>query len=162
MQYLWNQSNVVAPQKEEEEADKCPICYDEMKTVNFSITTCGHKFCTSCLLRSLKRDNRCPTCRGEIEQKRKSIDPITMPVATDLIRREERIMKLIRRIEVIQSFEGVNGKSSMIFSLCREFAFATAHAIARFQNTNGAYDDSWEIFDSDEGDDESSVENNDE
>jgi hypothetical protein len=44
----------------------------------------------------------------------------------------------------------------MIFSLCREFAFATAHAIARWQNTNGAYDESWTAFDSDESDDDES------
>jgi hypothetical protein len=157
MQYLWNQSNVVAPQQqeEEEEADKCPICLEEIKTVNVSITACGHKFCTSCLLSSLKKDNRCPSCRREIEKTRKTIDPITMPIATDLIRQEERGIKLIRRIEVIQSFDGHHGRSSMIYSLCREFAFATAHAIAHWQSTNGAYHESWAAFDLDESDDES-------
>jgi hypothetical protein len=95
-------------------------------------------------------------CRAELEPTRLKIDPITVSAATELIRDEERIMKLTRKIEVIQSFGGHNGRSSMIFSLCREFAFATAHAIARWQNTTGAYDESWETFDSDESDDDES------
>jgi len=155
MQYLWNQPNVVAPQVEEE-ADKCPICLEEIKAVNVSITACGHKFCTSCLLSSLKKDNRCPACRGEIEPARESIQPITASNATEVIRDEERHIDLTRRIDVINSFQGRNGKSAMIFSLCREFAFATAHGIALMQKTtDNTYDNSWAAFDlSDDENDE--------
>jgi hypothetical protein len=162
MQYLWIRTPPSEPEQkreeekeEEKEPDKCPICLHDVQKVNVSITACGHMFCTSCLLSSLTKDNRCPLCRAELEPTRLKIDPITVSAATELIRREERVMKLIRRIEMIQSFDGHNGKSSMIFSLCREFAFATAHAIARWQNTTGAYDESWEIFDSDASDDDS-------
>lgn len=160
MQYLWIRTPPSEPEQEHEheaepEPDKCPICLHDIKKINVSITACGHKFCTSCLLSSLKMKNECPLCRAELEPTRLKIDPITVSSATNLIRHEERVMKLIRRIEMIQSFEGHNGKSSMIFSLCREFAFATAHAIARWQNANGAYDESWEMFDSYASDDDS-------
>jgi hypothetical protein len=44
----------------------------------------------------------------------------------------------------------------MIFSLCREVAFATAHSIARWQAvSNKTYHKSWEAFD-DSSDDEQS------
>lgn len=138
----------------EPEPDKCPICLYNIKNVNVSITACGHKFCTSCLLSSLKMKNECPLCRAELEPTRLKIDPLSVSVATELIRENERIVKLMRRIELIQSFGGHNGRSSMIFSLCREFAFTIAHSIAKWQNTNGTYDDSWEAFDSDESDDD--------
>lgn len=158
MQYLWTRT----PPSEESESEsepepephKCPICLHDVKKVNVAITVCGHKFCTSCLLSSLKMKNECPLCRAELEPTRLKIDPITVSAATDIIRQEERVIKLIRRIEMIQSFDGHNGKNSMIFSLCREFAFATAHAIAKWQNTNGMYDESWEDHDSDESSDD--------
>jgi len=168
MQYLWIRTPPSEPETQleeekerehEKEPDKCPICLHDVQKVNVSITACGHTFCTSCLLSSLKKDNRCPLCRAELEPTRLKIDPITVSAATELIRHEERTIKLTRRIEMIQSFEGHNGKSSMMFSLCREFAFATAHAIARWQNTTGAYDESWETFDSDESDDDDESDN---
>jgi len=159
MQYMWARTPPSEPEQEQEpepapEPEKCPICLHDVKKVNVSITACGHTFCTSCLLSSLIKDNRCPLCRAELEPTRLKIDPITVSAATELIRQEERGVKLMRKIELIQSFGGHNGRSSMIFSLCREFAFATAHAIAKWQNTNGAYDESWEDFDSDESDDD--------
>ena len=156
MQYLWNQSNVVAPDvREEEEADKCPICLDNVKKTNVSITMCGHKFCTSCLLSSLRTKNTCPSCRAVIEPEREYIEPISASTATEVIRDEERNIDLTRRIDVINSFAGRNGKSAMIFALCREFAFATAHGIARMQKTNDdTYDHSWTTFDSSDDEDD--------
>ena len=153
MQYLWPATHHAESEPEPEpepEPDKCVICLHDVKKVNVSITACGHKFCTSCLLSSLKMKNECPLCRAELEPTRLKIDPITVSAATELVRQEERVMRLTRRIEMIQSFDGYNGKSSMIFSLCREFAFATAHAIAKWQSTNGVYHESWVHYDSDE------------
>lgn len=163
MQYLWNQPthSDLQPPKSNEGSEVCSICLENPGTKNVSITACGHKFCTSCLLKSLQKNNTCPMCRTELEPKRSSIAPITVSQATALIREEEQIMDVNSRISLIQSFSGTNGRSSMIFSLCREVAFATAHAIARWQNPqdshnhNGTtYDDSWMQFDTYESDNE--------
>lgn len=166
MQYLWNQPSPSPSQSAssetnhhcrddpDEKSEKCAVCLEVTKKINVSITACGHTFCTSCLLKSLKTRNTCPCCRQEIEPARESIDPITVSVASDLIREEERILDLTRRINVIQSFGGTNGRFSMMFSLCREIAFSTAHAIARWQKkTDETYDNSWMNFDYDESDD---------
>jgi len=76
-------------------------------------------------------------------------------VASELIRTEERTIQMTRRIEVINSFSGMNGRAAMIFSLCREVAFATAHSIARWQTvSNKTYHKSWEAFDDDSDDDD--------
>jgi hypothetical protein len=78
-------------------------------------------------------------------------------VASELIRTEELAIQMTRRIEVINSFSaGRNGRAAMIFSLCREVAFATAHSIARWQTvSNKTYHKSWDAFD-DSSDDEQS------
>ena len=156
MQYLRNKP-AAAPEPEPE-VDVCPICMEVPGTKNVSITACGHKFCMSCLLSSLKNKNTCPTCRAEIEPAREEcIEPLPVSVASELIRTEELTIQLNRRIEVINSFAaGRNGRAAMIFSLCREVAFATAHSIARWQTiSRKTYDKSWEEFD-DSSDDEQS------
>lgn len=154
MQFLRNQTAAPAP---EAEVDVCPICMDVPKTTNVAITACGHKFCMSCLLSSLKQKNTCPSCRAEIEPERECIEPLPVSVASELIRTEELEIQMTRRIEVINSFSaGRNGRAAMIFSLCREVAFATAHSIARWQTmSNETYHKSWEAFD-DSSDDEQS------
>lgn len=161
MQYLWNRSSESDEdvQPASSEAEVCGVCLEPLKTTNVSITQCGHKFCTTCLLKSLEHKNTCPVCRQEIEPERKTIEPISVSVVSDLIRDEERAIDLNRRITLIQSFGGTNGRFSMIFSLCREIAFSTAHAIARWQKTcDKTYDHSWTPFDFDESDDGSDSE----
>jgi len=46
--------------------DECPVCYDNLTDTNVSITKCGHKFCTSCLLKSANRNGECPLCREKL------------------------------------------------------------------------------------------------
>lgn len=161
MQYLLNQSQ----SKSEAEVDVCPVCMEVPGTTNVAITACGHKFCMSCLLSSLKKKNTCPTCRAEIEPARESIEPLSVSVASELIRTEERNIQMTRRIAVIDSFSGMNGRAAMIFSLCREVAFATAHSIAAWQKTPNVtwhYHRSWyEFDDSSDDDDQSGSEDND-
>ena len=117
----------------------------------------GHKFCMSCLLKSLKTKNTCPTCRAEIEPERECIEPLPASVASELIRTEELTIQMNRRIAVINSFSsGRNGRSAMIFSLCREIAFATAHSIARWQKlSDETYHESWDEFDSSDSESDS-------
>jgi len=154
MQYLRSQPAAAAAP--EPEVDLCPVCMEVPGPKNVAVTACGHKFCMSCLLSSLKKKNTCPTCRAEIEPVRECIEPLPVSVASELIRTEERTSQMTRRIEVINSFSGMNGRAAMIFSLCREVAFATAHSIARWQTvSNKTYHKSWEAFD-DSSDDEQS------
>ena len=154
MQYLRNQPAVAAPAHE---VDVCPICMEIPGTTNVSVTACGHKFCMSCLLSSLKTKNTCPTCRAEIEPVREYIEPLPVSVASELIRTEEQTIQLNRRLAVINSFAGTNGRTTMILSLCREVAFATAHSIARWQTiSNKTYHKSWDEFDSDDDEQSSS------
>jgi len=51
-----------------QEKETCPICLDEIKENNFSVTECGHKFHTSCLLISIKSNNTCPMCRNKLTE----------------------------------------------------------------------------------------------
>lgn len=145
------------PVAELDEVDVCPVCMEVPGTKNVTITACGHKFCLSCLLSSLKTKNTCPTCRAEIEPARECIEPLPVAVATDLIRAEEHTIQLSRRIRIINSFSGIglNARSCMILSLCKEVAFATAHSIARWQKlSDETYHKSWDNFD--DSDDEQS------
>lgn len=161
MQYLLGQSVAavaVAPEPESEsEVDVCPVCMEVPGPTNVAITACGHKFCMSCLLKSLKTKNTCPTCRAEIEPERECIEPLPASVASELIRTEELTIQMNRRIAVINSFSsGRNGRSAMIFSLCREIAFATAHSIARWQKlSDETYHESWDEFDSSDSESDS-------
>jgi hypothetical protein len=92
-------------------------------------------------------------CRAEIEPARQTIEPVSVSMATELIREEERNINMTNRLGLINSFSGTNGRATMIFSLCRELAFATAHSIARWQNkSTDTYDVSWHNFDSSDDD----------
>jgi hypothetical protein len=169
MQYLWNQGNADSAKSaktETEEADVCAICLEVPGTddnKNISVTACGHKFCTTCLLSSLRQKNTCPTCRAVLEPARAYVTPLSVSAATDLIRDEERITDMRRRINIINAFTGTSGRASMMFSLCREFAFNVAHGIARWQknqtddadDADDTYHPSWENFDDSDGESES-------
>lgn len=160
MQYLWNQHNSVAPEPDNNDPDVCPVCLEVPGTKNVSITECGHIFCTSCLLSSLNQKNTCPKCRAQLEPERTTIEPVSVSVATEIIRDQERMLDLTRRIALINSFSGTNGRASMIFAMCREIAFATAHSIARWQKiTDQTYDHSWVTFDSSDDDDNNDDDN---
>ena len=163
MQYLWNhgkaEAEAEAAKTETEDTDVCAICLEVpgTGTKNISVTECGHKFCTTCLLSSLRQKNTCPTCRAVLEPARPYVTPLSVSAATELIREEERITDMRRRINVINSFAGTNRRASMMFSLCREFAFNVAHGIARWQKnlTDDTYHPSWENFDDSDGESES-------
>ena len=157
MQYLWNHSNDDAPVASlvasDTNSDVCAVCLHVPGKINVAITACGHKYCMSCLLKSLKTNNTCPMCRAEIEPARQTIEPVSVSIATELIREEERNINMTNRLGLINSFSGTNGRATMIFSLCRELAFATAHSIARWQNkSTDTYDVSWHHFDSSDDD----------
>ena len=43
--------------------EDCPICMEKIEGSSSS-TPCGHKFCTSCFVKSVVRKNKCPMCRA--------------------------------------------------------------------------------------------------
>lgn len=57
------------------EYEECPICYELLKEKDFSITSCNHKFHTSCLL---KNGTLCPLCRHELIIEIKDEDECTL------------------------------------------------------------------------------------
>jgi hypothetical protein len=44
--------------------DECPVCYEIIKSRNYAITQCNHKFCMPCLLKVFQEKNACPCCRN--------------------------------------------------------------------------------------------------
>ena len=128
--------------------DICAVCLEIPGEKNVVTTACGHRFCMSCLLTSLRTKNTCPTCRAEIEPSRQeSIQPLNSTVAAELIQNEERDLDITRRIAVIGAFNCPRGRGAMILSLCRELAFGAAHSLAGWQGTSDdVYHASWREF----------------
>ena len=64
----------------------CPICLEKFKKTNISITECGHKFCTSCLLNSIKINNCCPICRNKLVEpvETNKIGDVVIDIARDV------------------------------------------------------------------------------
>jgi hypothetical protein len=126
--------------------EMCGICLEVTGTKNVSVTSCGHRFCTSCLLMSLQHKNTCPTCRSDLETPRKeSIEHLNATTAAEIIQNEERDIDIQRRAAIIEAFG--NGRKEMIVALCREFAFGVAHSIAGWQGTSEAsYHASWNEY----------------
>lgn len=44
----------------------CPICYESLKMIDFTVTKCGHTFHSSCVFRALEENTDCPMCRCEL------------------------------------------------------------------------------------------------
>ncbi len=152
-------------EQEQEQEHTCAICMEvTSKTKNVSVTECGHRFCTSCLLKSLQTNNRCPMCRTDIEPARKpNLEQLTATVAADLIQAEERDIDIQRRIAIIGAFSDARGRGDMILSLCREFAFGVSHSIAGWQGTDDqTYHASWVDYEYNNYDDDDETEDEDE
>jgi len=49
-----------------DEQTDCPICMDELGVTDICTTKCGHKFCSSCFVKSVMRKNNCPMCRAPL------------------------------------------------------------------------------------------------
>ena len=69
---------------------ECCICFQQftvLEKLNISITKCHHSFCTSCLIKTMKYDNKCPLCRTILRSPTKMI---TMtPSVSNLIIEQE-------------------------------------------------------------------------
>jgi Zinc finger, C3HC4 type (RING finger) len=45
---------------------ECPICYEDLKMIDFTVTKCGHTFHSSCLFRAMEQNLDCPMCRCQL------------------------------------------------------------------------------------------------
>jgi hypothetical protein len=45
---------------------ECPICYEELKMIDFTVTKCGHTFHSSCVFKALEQNLDCPMCRCQL------------------------------------------------------------------------------------------------
>jgi len=45
---------------------ECPICYEDLKMIDFTITKCGHTFHSSCLFKAMEQNLDCPMCRCQL------------------------------------------------------------------------------------------------
>lgn len=45
---------------------ECPICYEELKMIDFTVTKCGHTFHSSCVFRAMEQNVDCPMCRCQL------------------------------------------------------------------------------------------------
>lgn len=41
----------------------CPICMENIEETNSAVTSCGHCFCLSCIIKAGRTNNDCPLCR---------------------------------------------------------------------------------------------------
>ena len=59
--------------KEDTIEEDCAICYEKLETTNVCTTSCGHKFCMTCILQMVHNNssssNSCPLCRKTLIDK---------------------------------------------------------------------------------------------
>lgn len=71
-------------QKKLQDEECCPVCLEKIDfSKDYTVTKCGHKFHTSCLLESVKIKNTCPMCREVlVEKKEINIDSVVKRTIT--------------------------------------------------------------------------------
>ena len=143
-------------------AEECAICMEELDSVkNFAKTNCGHSFCLSCLVKSLKNNNTCPMCRTNIEEtKPENTNMITLEDCVDLIKEEMEIFPYREHLDAITMFDN---PVSTLKSMLRVFGLGLSKSIIAYQTEEmeeEIYDDEEEEDaenDDDSGDEEENV-----
>ena len=64
-------------EKEQLEEDTCPVCFESFGDTNYIVTKCNHKFCNTCLFKSLSHNSCCPMCRQEIFKFKDKVKDLT-------------------------------------------------------------------------------------
>jgi hypothetical protein len=116
----------------QQHADECAICMEELDSVkNFAKTNCGHSFCLSCLVKSLKNNNTCPMCRTNIEEKKpENPNVITLEDCVDLIKEEMEMFPYREHLDAITMFDN---PVSSLKSMLRVFGLGLSKNIIAFQ-----------------------------
>ncbi len=111
----------------------CAICLLDISNVNKCITSCGHQFCLTCLLKSLHYLNTCPLCRMEIENKRhsKSTD-ISLDHIADIVFREETNQDILNKIKNISNDLDVSERNKQLLIISRDFAIYSCISISEY------------------------------
>ena len=143
-------------------AEECAISMEELDSVkNFAKTNCGHSFCLSCLVKSLKNNNTCPMCRTNIEEtKPENTNMITLEDCVDLIKEEMEIFPYREHLDAITMFDN---PVSTLKSMLRVFGLGLSKSIIAYQTEEmeeEIYDDEEEEDaenDDDSGDEEENV-----
>ena len=115
-----------------EHADECAICMEELDSVkNFAKTNCGHSFCLSCLVKSLKNNNTCPMCRTNIEEnKPQNPNIIKLDECVELIKEEMDMFPYREHLDAITMFDN---PVSSLKSMLRVFGLGLSKSIIAFQ-----------------------------
>jgi len=122
---------------------ECSICYERIEDgeKNTVVTKCGHKFCLSCLLMHLSKDNRCPLCREEIEEKRQKISNILTPImAIEIINDELEDLNLIN---IVRQIVSSNKPVRELISVLRSYGMGICNNIAHYVH-EGNVPNGWE------------------
>lgn len=117
----------------------CAICKDESNTIFLKITdSCIHSFCSSCITKLLKYNNRCPMCRHEY-QKIDVVGVCNQAVAVFLDERRKRNEEFSKiesegQLCLIQFLEKRGFDMTTIY---------TEHPIRCFSNCGNIYTNGW-------------------
>jgi len=74
-EYIWKNVESKQGDKEQEKPQifeapiplgECPICYEDLKMIDFTVTKCGHTFHSSCVFKALESNLDCPMCRCQL------------------------------------------------------------------------------------------------
>lgn len=80
-----------------EEGEGCPICFEAFRETDVAVTSCGHRFHTSCLCKSARRSRSCPMCRTDLfPLTEEEVMRENLPRVTLLLRQFERLSLLER------------------------------------------------------------------
>jgi hypothetical protein len=76
----WRELNNTNKKFKSDDTD-CAICFETIETTNCCVTTCGHKYCLSCVLEHSRNrlidDTDCPICRNVLLVKKNSMNDYT-------------------------------------------------------------------------------------
>lgn len=94
--------------------EECPICYDNAKENNCTLTPCCHRmFCGACLLQSLTRQPTCPLCRSAVVP----AQLIHVKPTNDLVKAQKEEKTLLSKPKQLLEFLKKNPKARvLIFS----------------------------------------------
>lgn len=96
-------------------ARECPVCFDKLTKKNYSITKCGHEFCTSCLVHSCNRNGMCPICREKIAD--------NIVLKTFINSREDIIKHSLAEFKIVERFPEIVENEKFKEKIIEDFVF---------------------------------------
>lgn len=132
--------------------EDCAICMESMnKNNNFAKTSCGHSFCLSCLVTSLKNNNTCPLCRTNIEEvsPQPSNPALSMEECVDIIKDELDMFPIEDHLQSIMLF---GNPRSALKNMLQVYSVGLCRSILMSQDANE--DNDLELSDEEEEEEE--------